>query len=203
MHDINFFNAYRQGKSSTKGGFVFVVILLAVVLVLNGLLFGLAYVKFSEIENDIKNMQDYLANPDTISQLKRVDDVSMEVGILTQYQGILDDVTNKLTAINMLDVSLVDYIRKLTPVTTIIESSTISGNLIVLNCVSPLDTDALDMYHAFLRDPMYEYASLSSINKVITDFAFNEVISDDAVIEQVVTYSFTITAMLEIGGIDE
>ena len=207
MHDMNFFSAYKRGNSGNKSFKIFLIIFLIVFLLLNGALFGFAYVTFTAIDKDIAEKQAFLSDPNTLAQIKQANDTRADVDLTSEYLKLMLEASDKYEKVNLVDVGLIDHIRRLTPTTTLITSSSLEGATLTLACTSTIDTDALDMYHAFLEDDSFVTATLTSVNRVEEEVEPSPAPTNAPAAPTpaptpapIITYTFSISAILQIGG---
>ncbi|MDW7656056.1 MAG: hypothetical protein SCM11_02650 [Bacillota bacterium] len=215
MHDMNFFSTLKRRRSGNKTFTTFIVLLLVVFVILNGLMIGAAYLKFTDINRDIESKQAYLDDPNTQEKVTEANKARADVDLTSQYLSILQQADSKLRQITLIDTELIDHIRSLTPTTTKINASFISGMVVNLSCVATVDTDPLDMYHAFLHDDRFIQATLSTVTMQITIIPPPEPTPSPEITDEepepdeelagteMRTYSFSITATLATGGEDE
>lgn len=206
MHDMNFFAGYKRGNSSSKGFFALILVFVLVLLLVNGALFGVAYVLFRDVDQDIAEMKAYISNPDTISQIEKVNQVKQEVDLSAKYIDVLSVISGKFDQINIINVEMIDHIRMLIPDTTKIDSSSYVGPALTLTCITNLDTDPLDIYHAFLQDGRFSSVQLGTVRRLII-YAEPELPGDPVIPTepttptiQEVLYEFSITATMVNGG---
>lgn len=185
MHDMNFFQGLKQKGSGNNAFVIFIIVFFVIVVLVNGALIGGGLYLFRGIEQEIKELEDYINDPATQQSIKDAERIKQEVDLTKQYLDLLNAVDGKLDKLDFIDTSLVNELRRLTPENTVYTSAQINGVNVTLNCESTDPTGAMDMYHAFKNSPLFVNVSISGIT-----------ISEDASV-------FTINGLLQNEGGDQ
>jgi hypothetical protein len=164
MYDINFFSVYKRKKS--KGGKfkTFIIIFLALYIVLNALLVGYGLMTFKSLEKNIADKESWLNSDDTKKKIADAAQIKKEASLSSEYLALLQRSTIKLDQLNVINTDLFNEIRKMTPPTTFYISAEYKGISINLDCASTTVTDPIDMFHAFLSNPIFATVKLNNIN---------------------------------------
>jgi hypothetical protein len=164
MFDINFFSVYKRKKS--KGGKfkVFIIVFLTIYILGNALLIGYGLMKFNTLENNIADQESWI-NSDAIKQkVAEAAQIKKEASLSSEYLTLLQRSTIKLDQMNVINSALFKEIQGMTPTTTFFVSVEYNGILVNLDCASITVTDPIDMFHAFLSNPIFATVKLNNIN---------------------------------------
>ena len=164
MYDMNFFSVYKKRRAKNKGLMIFVIVVLTVLLVLNGLLIGGSMWLFGELESDIQAKRDWINDPATREAINEAARLREEVDVLQEYYALLTTVGDNLEFMDVIDSQLLDEVRARTPETVYFESMNITGRQVTIQCHAETVLDAMDMHHAFVESDLFFNVMLSGIS---------------------------------------
>jgi hypothetical protein len=164
MYDINFFSVYKKKKNKNSALKIFIAVFLLLFVLGNALLIGGGLMLFSRLEASIAEKDAYLKSKEVQDKIIEAERIKQEAALSNEYLSLLQSATAKLQKTNTLNTALLDQIRAMTPVGTQFTSSEYKGTVINLHCLSWTLTDPMDMYHAFLANPLFAKVTLSSVS---------------------------------------
>jgi len=161
MYDINFFSIYKKKKSKSKGLRVFIIVFVVLLLIFNVVVIGGGLFYINTLEKSIAEKQAYINAEDTKEKIAQANLLRKEANLTRDYLAALNLAVDGFDKIDIIDTNLLNEIRKMTPVTTLINSSMIVDNVVTLNCTSNNTHDPIDMYHALLNNPNFANVTFS------------------------------------------
>ena len=163
MYDMNFFSVYKRSKSKNRPLFLFMIILVVLVVLINGLLIGGRLYLFGEMQDEIQSMNDYINNPATKEAMEDASRIKNEAELTSKYLSLLQAADSKLERMDFIDSGLLKAISLLTPDHIVFRSAQINGRAVILTCESATPTGPMDMYHAYIASPLFSQVVMSGI----------------------------------------
>ena len=170
MYDINFFTSTKKGKSGNSSFVIFLIVFFAIVILINAGLIGGGLYLFRSLEQEIRELENFINDPATQQSIKEAEQIKQEVDLTKQYLDQLIMVDDSLDKLDFIDSSLINDLRKLTPENTVYTSAQIVGVNLTLDCETTDPTGAMDMYHAFKNSPLFVNVSITGIT-ISEDFS--------------------------------
>lgn len=164
MYDINFFSVFKKKKSSSNGFKIFLIVFLGLFVLANASIIGYGLLQFNKLESSIDAKQAQVDSPETKDKIAEAARIKQEYALTSEYLTLLQGASSKLIKMDLIGTDLLDTIREMTPPTTQFIFTEYNGINIDLECVTPLLTDPMDMYHTFLENPIFATVTLSSID---------------------------------------
>jgi hypothetical protein len=164
MYDINFFSVYKKKKAKGSGLKTFLIVFLGLFVLMNILLLGLYLLTTNGMEKDIAANQAKINDPKTKEKIAEAFRINQEYTLTDEYLKLLQNASSKLSKMDLIDKPLLDEIRAMTPTLTHFKFTEYDGINVTLDCVSSSMTDPMDMYHAFVNNPIFASVTLSGIN---------------------------------------
>lgn len=163
MRDLNFFSVYKKRNTKNQGGKIFIIVLAIVVLVFNIMLIGGGYIIFKELEQKIDEKNVFINSEETKTAIRLAEITKSKLGLTNEYLALIQNANISIEQVKILDSSLLTDIQSLIPITTSVLSMSIKDNTVVMDFLSTVNTDPMDLYHIMLNDKRYANIILSSI----------------------------------------
>ncbi|EOD01519.1 hypothetical protein L21TH_0402 [Caldisalinibacter kiritimatiensis] len=173
MRDINFFSPYIESKKLTTNKLTFTGAIVGGLLFIMIGLYTWNNIKIKNLNKEIAEMERFIHNESTISELKEINNLKHKLSIMKDYHKRLVEVNKKYDSQELIGTELINAIALSLPKNASIEILNISTENVQIQGFSGNRVSIAEFQHNLKETNLFKTVHVSDINQQSEEDIYN------------------------------
>lgn len=165
MRDFNFFRSYQKKRNVASPKLTRYGLIALVAVILVGAVWGVNFYRISQIKNNMKDMQSFMAAPENVAKYKLYLKEKEKLAVLTAYYDAVSKINNSIENKDQLNTKTLDVLLSTMPSDVMLQTMQLKSSDMAFQGVSKSHAAIAEFEHNLKESGLYSHVLVSNITR--------------------------------------